>query len=517
MRTTALITACFGLIACSEPPPPDPEPAKQAEPEPEPKPLPEAPPPTAPTDPPPQKPKLGLKSGPASPEIVAKARAIQKDLECLRGRPFKQDPGVEFQSLEDFGKYLDKQIEKEFGGERGVRSERLLHALRIVDPAVDVAAMMHKSALEQAAAYYDPDTDTFYVVQEMPDLVLNMVMAHELQHAQQDQHTDLMDDYLEGKFDTLDAELAARFLVEGEATLVGNTWMVMDIGRSTLGGLLANEICYLPGKDRGARPEEFWPPVRDMLQAQAEQTREDVQDPGLFGKLATRMMSESMYDSMSNLKDLPNFFFYSLLLPYNVGAITVYEPFKATGYSWKGVDLLFDRPPQTTEQALHPDKLIGQREPFTTPQLPDFAQSDFAEAQDWEQDPVNRIGELAIRILLIEHGVPERESVPIAAGWRGDTARVFHKKDMLAYDWKLEWDGNADATEFRTQLARVLKSQHANIQFEQAATLIEDAKAHEGQVDFSWQDDQGRTRHGRVAWLSRTVYIVDGFDWPLRN
>jgi hypothetical protein len=460
---------------------------------------------------------LGLASEPASPAIVARARAIQKDLECLRGRPFTQDPGVEFQSLEDFSKYLDGQIEKEFGGEKGARSERLLHALRIVDPSIDVAAMLHKSALEQAAAYYDPETDTFYVVQDMPDMVLGMVMAHELQHAQQDQHTKLMDKYLEGDFDTLDSELAARFLVEGEATLVGTAWMVMDMGRSALGGILAAEICYLPGRDPGTEPEAFWPPIAEMLAVQAAQSRNDVQNPGVLGKLATRMLSKSMYDSMKKLENLPNFFFYSLLLPYNVGAVTVYEPFRAAAYSWKGVDLLFARPPETTEQALHPQKLTGRREPFSKPTLPDKGQSDFSDAQGWTEDPTNRIGELAIRIWLIEHGLDEREATDLATGWRGDTVRVFQKTDMLAYDWKLEWDGNADAKEVRVRLPDIIRAQHPEVAFEGSTAAAQSEKSAQGSLDFRWEDAQGRTRHGRLSWGGRELYLVDGFDWPLRG
>jgi hypothetical protein len=447
---------------------------------------------------------------------VARARSIQKDLECLRGRPFKEEVGVEFQSLEDFGAYLDKQIAREFGGEKGERSERLLHALRIVDPQIDVAQMLRKSAIEQAAAYYDPDTNTFYVVQDMPDMVLDMVMAHELQHAQQDQYHRMLDDYIDGKFDTLDEELAARFLVEGEATMVGNAWMIMNVGQEMLGGVLGQQVCYLPGKQAG-EPEQFWPPVGEMLATQAAQTREDVQDPGIFGKLATRMLSESMYDSMRNLKDLPNFFFYSLLLPYNVGAVSVYKPFASGGYQWQRVDALYTHPPQSTEQALHPDKLVGQREAFSKPKLPAVADSAFRDAQGWSADPPNRVGELAIRILLIEHGYSEAEATDAAAGWRGDAVRVFHKDSMLAYDWQQEWDGNADATQFRIRVARMLRAQHPNISFRGGSATAEDPKAHEGSVGFSWEDDDGKTRSGRMTWRSREVYLVDGFDWPLKS
>jgi hypothetical protein len=420
------------------------------------------------------------------------------------------------QSLADFGRYLDRQIDKELGGERGLRQERLLHALGIVGPSIDLRAMLRKAALEQAAAYYDPDTDTFYVVQDMPDMLLDMVMAHELQHALQDQHTALMERYLSGEFDSLDSELAARFLVEGEATLVGTAWMVMDMGRSTFGGLLGEPVCYLPGQRAGS-PEAFWPPIEEILRAQAAQTREDLQDPGLLGKLTTRLLSESMYDSMSKLRELPSFFFYSLLLPYNVGALTVYERFRASAHAWPGVDRLFARPPETTEQALHPEKLLGDREGFSRPILPAPGDSAFADAQGWQADPADRVGELAIRILLIEHGWSEAQASTAAEGWRGDTARVLRKDGLLAYDWALEWDSLEDAAQLRSALPGLLRARHGDVSFEGPAAAAEDAATPEGRVDFRWLDEAGRTRHGRLEWRAREVYLVDGLDWPLRG
>jgi hypothetical protein len=509
IAAAATLAACGGETPEAAPSGAVPVPAPTS-PVPAPVPAAPTPTPTAPTPAP-----TGLVSGPASPATVARARAIQTDLECLRGRPFTGTPGIELQSLADFSAYLDRQIERELGGEKGDRDQRLLHALGLVEQDVDLRSMIHRSALEQAAAYYDPDTDTFYIVQEMPELVLDMVMAHELQHAQQDQHTQLLARYLSGGFESLDAELAARFLVEGEATLVGTAWMIMDVGRSALGGLMAHEVCHLPDRPSPTPPELFWPPIGDVLAAQAAQTRQQVQDPGLLGKLATRALSESMYDSMAKLRELPDFFFYSLLLPYNVGALTVYEPMRAAGWSWAGVDNLFEVPPETTEQALHPEKLVGRREPFTRPTLPDFARSAFADAVEWTADPDNRVGELGIRIWLIAHGRSEADAGTAAAGWRGDTARVWRKRDLLAFDWRMEWDTLADADELRVAIPGLLRARRPETVFETATAAAEDPATPSGQLDFTWSDPSGRTRHGRLEWDGREVYLVDGFDWPL--
>ena len=40
-------------------------------------------------------------------DLQKEALKIQKDLECLRGRPFLSDPSVAFQSMSDFKKFIE--------------------------------------------------------------------------------------------------------------------------------------------------------------------------------------------------------------------------------------------------------------------------------------------------------------------------------------------------------------------------------------------------------------------------
>ena len=44
---------------------------------------------------------------------------------------------------------------------------------------------------EQAAGYYDPKQQTFFIADWLPHIVQKPVMAHELVHALQDQHYNL--------------------------------------------------------------------------------------------------------------------------------------------------------------------------------------------------------------------------------------------------------------------------------------------------------------------------------------
>ena len=456
----------------------------------------------------------GLTTGPASSAVVDKARTIQGHLACMRGKPFKKDPEVAFQSLEDFRKYVDKQLVKELGGEKGARLVRTLHALDIVDPSVDVMKQLVDAAVGQAAAYYDPETNAFYVVQNMPDLMLNMVMAHELQHALQDQHTSLLDDYLDDGFGSTDKDLATRFIVEGEATLIGNSWMAHNIERKLNTG---NDICYLPDQRKGD-PGSFWPTMSSAMSQAAAQTRDDIVNPGMLERVAMSGMSEGMADSMKQLKELPVYFFYTLLLPYNQGGQTVYTHFTANGFDWQSIDELFANPPDTTEQVLHPSKLQGEREGFRELKLAEVPPLAEAAREGWQVDPSDRMGELSVRIWLIEEGIDERTASQAAAGWDGDQIAVWHKgEDLLAFDWKLAWDRSEDRQEFMNELPAAIAKQRGIQDTSILATLAQAKPGDEGMVGFNWTDTQGRTRHGRISWTADLIHWTDGWDQPVEG
>jgi hypothetical protein len=453
----------------------------------------------------------GLETGPASPEIIANARKIQKQLECLRGRKFKRDPEVAFQSLADFRAYVDKQLAKELGGEKGAQIVRTLHALDIVDPSVDVMKQLVEAAVGQAAAYYDPETNTFYVVQNMPEMMLNSVMAHELQHALQDQHTSLLDDYLAEGFGSSDKDLATRFVVEGEATLLGHSWLVNHI-QSKLPG--SPKICHLPEAKEGD-PRSFWPSLTPIISEAAGQTRDDIVNPGMLERVAMSSMSEGMGDSLRQLRELPVYFFYSLLLPYNQGGQTVFTHFTSNGYDWASIDALFTTPPETTEQVLHPAKLMGEREGFRQHELADAPAVSAESASAWASDPSDRLGELSVRIWLIEEGAEENVASGAAAGWDGDSIRVWRKgEDLLAFDWKIGWDTPRDQKEFLAQLPAALAKQRGLDPKGLSSALLDPGE--EGMLAFNWTDSQQRTRHGRIEWSGRLIHWTDGWDEPVQ-
>jgi hypothetical protein len=163
---------------------------------------------------------------------------------------------------------------------------------------------------EGVAGYYDPRSKRLRIVSgTTPDALSEMVLAHELTHALEDQRFGLA--ISEGESD--DAALARLALVEGTATLVMQQYLLRYIGaEKALGGLLGS--------------------------------------------------------AMQTGPDLPKFLQDQLLWPY-VGGMRFAQALRDTGAdSWKLVDLADRvRVPESTEQVLHPEKWVEVESPLDVP------------------------------------------------------------------------------------------------------------------------------------------------------
>ena len=114
----------------------------------------------------------------------------------------------------------------------------------------------------------------------------------------------------------------------------------------------------------------------------------------------------------------------------------------AAGYRLSVLEasLLLDRPPASTEQALHPDK---RWEPFLTIDVTAF-RSSLPSACEAVYD--NSLGELGLSILLHDHLA---DPDPVAWwGWDGDRYLVARCAGQREFVWLTAWDTEHDAEEF---------------------------------------------------------------------
>jgi len=122
------------------------------------------------------------------------ADKIQAEVAEIRGLPFKRPIKAELQSTDQFGAYLDKGLEEQLPVARARNFGAVARKLGLYNGAeiADGADMMKMMMTSQAAAYYDPEKQTFFVLMpKMPEMMLGAVYAHEFYHGLQDQYFDL--------------------------------------------------------------------------------------------------------------------------------------------------------------------------------------------------------------------------------------------------------------------------------------------------------------------------------------
>jgi hypothetical protein len=272
------------------------------------------------------------------------------------------------------------------------RSTDLLVRLGLAKPGVDLAKLVEEASVGQILGFYDTDTEQMTLVQRGAGFgaVERMTLAHEFTHALQDQHFDL-DSLGVDDLTNSDRAIARRTLVEGDATLLMVMWAGQHLN-----------------------------PV-DLL--------------GLFAQSLTPQAS-------AGLDELPPLIRQQFLFPYEQGLEFVQDAYEDGG--WEVVDDMYDDPPDSTEQVIHPEKYLDGEEP-TQVLLPRVAA---ALGVGWSEALTDTMGELGTRVWL-QQGSQERAATMAAAGWGGDRVGSYDGPGgAWAVIWRTRWDSAVDATEF---------------------------------------------------------------------
>jgi hypothetical protein len=153
--------------------------------------------------------------------------------------------------------------------------------------------------------------------------------------------------------------------------------------------------------------------------------------------------------------DLPPFIVEGLTFPYVQGEAFVSELLERAGGRWTLVDLaLSRRPPESTEQVLHPEKWLRVEEPerVRLPELRDRL------GDGYERVAGGTLGEFQTGSLLALSG---SRRAAAAAGWAGDRYELYRRgegacptpcieRDVLKLRWR--WDTPREAREFAAAL-----------------------------------------------------------------
>ncbi|HAX23837.1 MAG TPA: hypothetical protein PLR44_08300 [Thermomicrobiales bacterium] len=371
----------------------------------------------------------------ASPEGLQEQFAeIERRVVDLRGLTPTMPIEPRLISRQELHDNLVRLQTDEYSEEKAREDANALWLLRLTDDRdLDLFNLYIDLLTERVLGYYDPETKELYVVNDNPTLspLGEMTVAHEMVHALQDQHSDLLSvrsDDIDG-----DRSLAHSALIEGDAEVTATRYVLQYFSRSQLMDLT----------------------------------------------------TESNDSSSDVLDRAPAYIRDSLYFPYIEGVTFATQLFQLRGV--EGQTAALADPPISTEQILHPEKYLVERDDPLPVVVPDLER---ALGSGWRMARTDSIGEFDLRILLRENGAQNADSA--AAGWGGGQYSLYSGPaagDSLMVV-TVEWDTEADASEFVTALGQTFRTA------DPAGQII--------------SDSQGR--HSAVIRAGASVTLITGTD-----
>ncbi len=374
-------------------------------------------------------PAAGVQRPPAAdPPPPGWVQDLERELADLRGLAFTRPVPFAAQSRAQFRAKVRDELTREMPAPRAAGLSRAYASLGFVPPGFDLSHALEEAFTSEVLAYYEPETREFRVIGDEPvgphskGKGSTEVLAHELVHALQDQHFDLQR-FGADHDDTVDEDqkLARRFVVEGEATFLMMAHGLARAGKQR--GLGSWSVA-------GLRVWTRMLSAMDLLDAAATVR---------LGREADGLSADDRA-ALSAVTNLPPIVTVGMFDPYFKGAEMISEVWASGG--WPAVDALYRRPPESTEQALHPaEKLIAHRDRPVKVWMESQTASLKARAMVSEV-----IGELGWRTYFKTWHLDGADDA--AAGWGGDRYWSWSLGDRTVTITATTWDTPADAERF---------------------------------------------------------------------
>lgn len=341
------------------------------------------------------------KAPPPDPEAEAKRKvaAMLVKVAQARGLPVTREVPGKVLDLEQVLAKIKAKVEKEIPAEVVEHDGELMAALELVPADYDFVEGALRLIQGRIAGFYEPADHTMYLVDDLNDDEADETLAHELDHALQDQSFDLkrLLDFAPGDGDRT---AAGHAVAEGDAMSA-----MFDV---TLGSAF------------------------------------NVPDTALRQVLAlSNAVSESSVKTPRILQE-------TLVAPYADGFAFVQERRQSGG--WGAVDAAWRKLPASTEQLMHADKYLANEPPVNV-SAPTIA----ALGPGFRAMTNDVVGEQGLKIMLAQW-TNETGATAGAAGWGGDRYVVARRDDgpgrhAIAVGWRVVMDTDRDAGE----LADLLK------------------------------------------------------------
>jgi hypothetical protein len=343
--------------------------------------------------------------------------AVLPELTAIRGFPFLHTVPVTVIDDARARTYALARFHR-MTPESKIRADQAAYRLLgLVPEDVDVVGTLLDVLEEQAGGFYDPETKSFYLLDDMPKAMTALLTAHEMTHALDDQRYDI-----DGQLTKLaaddDASLALSAVAEGSATIASAVYLAS----AAASGKIAQDELATVGDMERIRTERLnaMPPVM----------RRQLLGPYLLG------MSFLLRGRPDRLRE---------------------------GFPKADVNAAWEHPPRSSEQILHPEKYWDPAQCDVPKQvaIPDPKR---ALGKGWARAGSGILGELTIGSLV---GAPAPDASELglggsaaswtnaaASGWGGDRYELWTNGSAQVVLLGTVWDTERDAEEFERALPR---------------------------------------------------------------
>ena len=278
-------------------------------------------------------------------------------------------------------------------------------------PKIDLKRQTVDLLRDEVIGFYNPDTKQMVMVQRPQNEtsqdgrradrdLSEMVLAHELTHALQDQHF-AIEQLLKRVKDNDDQTLALKCVAEGDATLTGFGYIA--------GGLRPGKVQFLVNQ---------------------------------LGVLPSKSPAQEHHVALAVVAPM--------LFEYSGGSRFVAEAWRRGG--WSAVDQLYRRPPRSSQQIMQPDLYFDHPTPPLHIDLAGYEPV----LPGWKKVDDDTYGELLLKLIFQQHLPPNAQAFNILPRWAGDRLITLKKGAHLTLLWVIAFHDHASAEEFAAVYSQIL-------------------------------------------------------------
>lgn len=317
-------------------------------------------------------------------------RSLQEASE-IRNLNAKRDVPCRRESKAEIRRFLQRSLEQDLPPERLQHEETLYKAIGLLPEQYDYKQGLISFLVSQVGGYYDPKTKRFIMADWIPVGSIKGVLIHELTHALQDQHFDLLD-FIDPKNLTTDEGLARMALVEGDASAV----------------------------------------MFDAMRAKARLPRLS-RETSIDSIILAQVLGQGM------IKSVPESIKAMMLFPYTSGLRYAHALLREGGYS--RINMAFKSTPRTSREILHPEEYLQRSFRSAIPRADEVIPGRLVYS--------DVLGEFGISSIFAGRPSQKLLGVKAAVGWMGDRAVIVEQSNATrVVGWLTRWETSQDAAEF---------------------------------------------------------------------